>query len=318
MRGTYVDPRRGSITAREYGEQKFLPSLVHLRPNSTATYASHLRTHVWPLYGERRMRSFTRSDMKAFVAVKSAELAPSTTETVYAVLRAMMTAAVEDGVITVNPCSRVPLPRAEPRVLEPLSPAAVVTLAEVISGRYRVAVALGASGLRFGEATGLTIPRVDFLRRRIHVLEQAQNGSLAPLKTRASQRVIPADDWVLSEISAHVQRYDTGPGKVIMSTVAGRLVRRSAFGDIWRAAVEAAGLPQGTRYHDLRHFYASTLIAANLNPKVIQERLGHATIAETMDTYGHLFPDSEGLGRGALDGAIREALAEQERNRSAQ
>jgi hypothetical protein len=59
--------------------------------------------------------------------------------------------------------------------------------------------------------------------------------------------------------------------------------------------------------HDLRHFYASTLIAANLNPKVIQVRLGHATIAETMDTYGHLFPESEELGRGAIDAILSSA-----------
>jgi hypothetical protein len=57
-------------------------------------------------------------------------------------------------------------------------------------------------------------------------------------------------------------------------------------------------LPKGTRFHDLRHFYASMLIAVNLNPKVIQARLGHASITETMDTYGHLFPDAEDLGRG--------------------
>ena len=60
-------------------------------------------------------------------------------------------------------------------------------------------------------------------------------------------------------------------------------------------------LPTTTRFHDLRHFYASALIAAGLHPKAIQVRLGHATISETMDTYGHLFPDSEDSGRGALD-----------------
>jgi Phage integrase family len=79
----------------------------------------------------------------------------------------------------------------------------------------------------------------------------------------------------------------------------------------------AAGLPVGTRFHDLRHFYASALIAANLNPKVIQARLGHATIAETMDTYGHLFSDSDDLGRGAVDDALAGALAEQEWNKTA-
>ena len=62
-----------------------------------------------------------------------------------------------------------------------------------------------------------------------------------------------------------------------------------------------SNLSASRRTHDLRHFYASTLIAARLHPKVIQERLGHATIAETMDVYGHLFPDASEHGRGALD-----------------
>jgi hypothetical protein len=106
------------------------------------------------------------------------------------------------------------------------------------------------------------------LRRRIQVLEQAQNGALAPLKTKASRRVVPVGDWIVEEIAAHL-------------------------------------------------FYVSALISANLNPKVIQARLGHATIAETMDTYGHLFPDAEDLGRTAVDQTLAPALAEQERIRSA-
>ena len=66
-------------------------------------------------------------------------------------------------------------------------------------------------------------------------------------------------------------------------------------------ARDLAGLPSHLTFHDLRHFYASTLIAANIHPKVIQQRLGHATISETMDTYGHLFPEAEEAGRGAID-----------------
>jgi integrase len=66
----------------------------------------------------------------------------------------------------------------------------------------------------------------------------------------------------------------------------------------------------------LRHFYASALIATNLNPKVIQARLGHATVGETMDTYGHLFQDAEDLGSRAVDEALAPVLAEQRRNRA--
>jgi integrase len=122
---------------------------------------------------------------------------------------------------------------------------------------------------------------------------------------------------VLNEINAHIQRYGTGPGGVIVTNRCGRVAQRNAFGTCWREAVESAGLPKGTRFHDLRHFYASTLIAANLNPKVIQARLGHATITETMDTYGHLFPDAEDLGRGVIDAILGEILAERGRNREA-
>ena len=343
----YADPRRGAITVREYGDTKYLPSLLHLRPNSADTYASHLRTHVYPALGGRRIGTVTRSDVQSFVTAVSAKLAPSTTETVYAVLRAMMQTAVDDDpqVIPVNPCTRIKLPKVGKRVVEPLPPAAVIALHNAITPRYRVAVALGAAlGLREGEAFGLVVPRVDFLRRKVHVLTQAQRGQLAAdLKTEASTRTIPADGWVLNEITAHIQRYGTGPGEVIVTNRVGRVAQRNAFGTCWREAVAAARicgnrpappqrggkcgdecadpghcLPKGTRFHDLRHFYASTLIAANLNPKVIQARLGHATMAETMDTYGHLFPDSEDLGRGVIDAMLGGPLAERSRNRDAQ
>jgi len=343
LRGTYIDPRRSAQLVRDYAEGKFLPSLVHLRPNSVSTYASHLRTHVLPLLGDRRMGSLQKSDIKAFVAAKAAELAPSTVETVVAVLRATLASAVDDSVIAVNPAARVQLPQVTARVLVPLQPVQVLALACAVGPRYRVGVALGAgAGLRFGEATGLTVPRAELLRRRIRVLEQAQNGALAPLKTKASLRVVPIGDWVVEEIAAHLERIGSGPDQVIMSNADGRIIRRSSFGKMWRSAVASARIcgkrpaapheapecrekcskpahmvPTGTRFHDLRHFYASALIAANLNPKVIQARLGHATMAETMDTYGHLFPDAEELGRTAVDDALAQALAEQGRNRSA-
>lgn len=259
------------------------------------------------------MGSLLKSDIKSFVAAKATERAPSTVETIVAVLRAMLASAVDDGVIPVNPAARVQLPEVTPRVLVPLEPVQVLALARAATPRYRVGVVLGAgAGLRFGEATGLTVPRAELLRRRIRVLEQAQIGVLAPLKTKASRRTVPVGDWVIEEIATHLERFGPGVHQVIMSNAGGRIIRRNAFGDMWRSAVATARtcgkapvallapaecrekcadpahtVPVGTRFHDLRHFYASALIAANLNPKVIQERLGHATIAETMDIYGN-------------------------------
>src|SRR4029077_12764731 len=81
-----------------------------------------------------------------------------------------------------------------------------------------------------------------------------------------------------------------------------------------RAPAPVHQLPAATRFHDLRLVYASALIAANLNPKIIQARLGHATLAETMDTCGHLFADTEDLGRTAIDQVLRPVLTEPEQN----
>ncbi len=328
MRGSYIDPREGKVTLRSYAEQRWLPSQVHLRPNSAKRYASDVKTHIVPLLGDRPLGALRRPDCTAFVAALVARpLAASTVHTVYAVLRSLMQSAVEDQLIPANPCSRVPLPRLDKRVVVPMAAAAVSALAAAMPARYELAVWLGAgAGLREGEALGLTVPRVEFLARRLAVVEQMQNKVLSPLKTRASTRVVPADDLVLNAVTAHMQRWAPGPGQLLTTNRLGRPVQRNSFGDCWRKAAATARtcgkppapaggrprcgercsdpahmVPARTRFHDLRHFYASTLIAAGLHPKVIQERLGHATMAETMDTYGHLFPDASEHGRGALD-----------------
>lgn len=308
--GNYVDPKAGRQPLREYAEQRWLPSLVHLRATTLDPYGAHLRNHVLPALGNHPLGSIRRTDCKTFVAALSTRLAPATVSTVYAVLRSLMQSAVDDGLIVANPCARVPLPRIEKRVIEPLEAASVVALFGAMPPRYAVTVLLGAgAGLRQGEALGLLAPRVDFLRRRIHVEEQIQgdNGAepmMRPLKTRASLRIVPVDDVVLDALTAHMSTWERGPYGLLVTGRVGRPVRRSSFGACFRIAANACGLPAGTRFHDLRHFAAAVLIAAGLHPKEIQVRLGHATIAETKDTYGHLFPSAEDSGRGAIDSLL--------------
>jgi integrase len=81
-------------------------------------------------------------------------------------------------------------------------------------------------------------------------------------------------------------------------------VRRSSFGDVWRAAVKAAGAPPGTGIHQLRHYYASLLIRHGESVKVVQARLGHASASQTLDTYFHFWPDSDDRTRTAVDSVL--------------
>jgi integrase len=301
QRGAYTDPGAGKVTLAEYATTRWLPAQLHLRPNSVTLYDAHLRNHILRLLGDRPLGSVRRPDCKALVAALSASLAPATVATAYAIFRSVMASAVDDGLIAANPASRVPLPRTEAAPFVLPTAAEVAAVAEAMPARYEVTVWLAAgAGLREGEALGLLAHRTDFLRRHIAVLEQMQNGILCPPKTRASQRVVPVDDFILTRISEHIRGFPPGPDGLLVTSRTGRSVRRNSFGQCWRNAVAGAGLPRGTTFHALRHFYASTLIAAGLNPKEIQVRLGHATITETMDCYGHLFPASSEHGRGAI------------------
>ncbi|WP_304450862.1 site-specific integrase [Nocardiopsis sp. YSL2] len=308
LRGAYVDPRAGKVGLQEYAETRWLPQLVHVAEGTKETYERHLRHRVYPAFGKREIGSITRADAKSFVARLNADpgLANTTVHTAFATLRIVMQAAVDDEIINANPCSRVKLPRLGDRVIDPLPVEAVRDLADAITPRYRVAVFLGAgAGLRRGEALGLTIPRIAFDRRHVDIRVQAQKGRLVELKTKYSRRIVPVDDVVLEEVRRHMELYAPAPGNVLISNTWKAVAKPSAFNSAWSRAAGKVGLPEGTRFHDLRHFYASALIAAGVNPKAIQRRMGHASITETFDTYGHLFPDHEELGRGAIDLLLR-------------
>ena len=80
-----------------------------------------------------------------------------------------------------------------------------------------------------------------------------------------------------------------------------------------RTRKKVEGLPAGFRYHDLRHYFASLLIASGADPKTVQARLRHASAKTTLDTYGHIWPDRDESTRAAVDAVIT-APTEQRRN----
>ena len=98
---------------------------------------------------------------------------------------------------------------------------------------------------------------------------------------------------VLEELARHLQRWPAEPGDLLFRTSDGAPWPRNRLMEVFRRAVKAAGLPTGTTSHDLRHHYASLLIAAGCSVKSVQERLGHTSAVETLQTYAHLWPDDE-------------------------
>lgn len=150
---------------------------------------------------------------------------------------------------------------------------------------------------------GLTVDRVDFLRRSLSVDRQLVGISgrvpcFGPPKTAASVRVIPLPTVVVDVLAAHLATFPTVG--LIFTNESGDMIRRSNFGTMWRRTTKSVAL-DGLHFHDLRHFYASLLIRHGESVKTVQARLGHANAAETLDTYSHLWPDSDDRTREAVD-----------------
>jgi len=251
------------------------------------------------------------SEVQAWVKGRADVLAPATVEVVYRYLAAIFAAAVDDRLIAASPCGRkVKLPRREEGQVVPLPVAAVRSLVDAMPARYRALVVMAAgTGLRQGECFGVTLDRVDFLRRQVTVDRQllllpGAPPRLAPPKTDASRRTVPLPGIVVDGLARHLSAFPAGPEGLVFTAADGAGVRRNRFGEVWRRAVAAAGMPEGTHFHDLRHFYASLLIAHGESVKVVQARLGHKTATETLDTYGHLWPDSEDATRAAVDAVL--------------
>ena len=108
-------------------------------------------------------------------------------------------------------------------------------------------------------------------------------------------------DTVSGALAAHLARYGPGPGGLIFTNTYGRPLLRNTVGEMWHRAADIAQLPTWATFHDLRHFYASLLIDRGCSVKAIQSRLGHQSAVETLDTYGHLWPDSDDETRDAVD-----------------
>jgi integrase len=150
--------------------------------------------------------------------------------------------------------------------------------------------------------------RVRFLERTVTaarqlVTVQGQGSSLAPPTTRASNRAIPLPHVVVDALAAHLAKFPAGPEGLVF-TLSGKPITRSVFGHKWRAAIKTTGLPPGTGFHAVRHYYASLLIRHGESVKTVQSRLGHASAVETLDTYSHLWPDSDDRTRDAIDSVL--------------
>jgi integrase len=304
-RGVYIDSGAGTVTLADYAAG-WQAVQVH-RPLTALNVDVVLRLHVLPGLGHYRLADLRPSHLMAWRKDRAAVLAPSSLLVAWRILCQVLRSAVADRLIPASPAAGMKGPTVPRSKAVPLTVDKVAAVAEAAGERYRaLVVAAAGTGLREGELLGLTVPEVDFLRREVHVRRQLVlvPGSapvLALPKTAASVRTVPLAGVVADELAAHLATFGPGPDQLVFTNDSGQPIRRNRLSAQWRSWARKAGLADTVRFHDLRHTYASMLIAENGSAKLVQELMGHASASTTWDVYGHLFPDSADQARAAVE-----------------
>jgi integrase len=297
--GTWVAPRAAKTTVGQWCDV-WLANYATRKPSTVRQARVHI-AQIKEEFGGRRLDSVKPSEIKAWtVRLKEQGHAPSYIAALHHRMAQIYSDAVHDGLVARSPLSRRTSPgqgRQRPYVA---STGQIWALHDAMEPRYRAGLLLAAfAGLRLAEVCGLRVADVDFMRGIVHPVVQYK---AEPLKTEISRTPIPIPQDLVLELSAHVERFST---EWVMCDEVGHQMGPWQLQRAFRAARSAVeGLPEGFRFHDLRHYYASLLISSGLDVKVVQARLRHASAKTTLDTYGHLWPDSDETTRAAIGSVI--------------
>jgi integrase len=299
VRGDYIDPKLARMTVDAWCELWL--SGYRTRRKSTVRQAEvHLKI-IRQAFGVMPLSAVKPSEVKAWTSQLKAEgRADSYVYALHSRLSQLMNDAVHDGIIARNPCSRRTSPGTGSQRPYVASTEQVWALHDAIPAGLRPAILLGAFvGLRLAEAAALRTDDVDFMRG---IVSPAIQWPAAPLKSEISKTPIPIPDELSLLLSAAVASWGAA------TIVANEIGRPAGPWAIERAVRDARasvpGLPTGFRFHDLRHYFASLLIADGLDVKTVQARLRHASAKTTLDVYGHMWPDKDEASRAAVAAAI--------------
>jgi integrase len=309
--GTYVDPKTARTTVGEWCDT-WLTGYASRRPRTVRQAEVHI-AQIKMAFGRQQLSTVRPSAVRSWTAkLKADGLADSYVYALHSRLSQVMSDAVHDGLVGRNSCSRRTSPCAGKQRPYVATTEQVWALHDAVAEHLRPAILLGVFvGLRTAEVVGLRVRDVDFMRGVVHPTVQ---GAGEELKTEISKTPLPIPGELALELSAAVARWGSD---FVVTDGAGRQTSTWAIERAIRSArSKVDGLPEAFRYHDLRHYLASLLIGSGLDVKVVQHRLRHGSAKTTLDTYGHMWPDSDESAQAAV-GAILAARADSVRTSSA-
>ncbi len=294
----------------------------HRRPKTAASYAQIVRLYLKPYLGQHQLVKLTPEHIQLMLnrlledgGVHGESLSTQTVHYVHSVLRRALNQALKWGSVTRNVAVLVDPPRVEKHSISVLTPEQGQRLLTAAAGHrlealYTVALLLG---LREGEVLGLRWSDIDFTAHTLRVGQTVQRVSgrllLAPPKTESSKRLLPLPMKVERALARHAERQEeeraawgegwNAAGLVFPSEVGTPIEPRNLVRH-FKTLLQRADLPN-IRFHDLRHGCATVLISQGVHPRIVMEIMGHSQISVTMNTYGHVLPETQREAARLLD-----------------
>jgi integrase len=319
-RGSYIDPRAGGLHFDELAE-RWLASRT--ADASTVRQAElQIRRHMNPTWGSRSIISIRPSEVQAWISGLQTNLAAKYIRLIFQNFRAVLSSAVEDGLLAKNPAvSRsVNLPAISQQRIEVWTMEQMRSVVAHHPASFRAVPLLGAMcGLRQGETFGLRIQDIDFENQEINVRQQIKLIDTKPtpaLPKMRKTRVVPMPDELVRALRTHLDASEVLPGEQTLSPGEGGLLfsfrerkplNKNYYNPtIWKPAITAAGLPliRSNGSHALRHFCASRWLDYGVSIRAVSEYLGHADPGFTLRVYTHMMPKSDEKAREAFQSLI--------------
>jgi integrase len=321
-----LDPDGGRTTIDEWAEVWFAARVAE--PTTEASDTGRLK-RIRANLGRVELEQLTRLRIQQWVKELTDGREPGTVRKYFNLLSGMLKAAVDEGLIPDNPCRGVTTPTVGPGREVFLTEDQVDALDGELDGvDGLIAYFLAYTGLRWGEMVGFHRDSIDWLRRRITVVEtvaQVPGGMyLKSYPKGRDRRFVPLPQDLLDRLTVHVANVPAHACRLHVGSLRGRvhancsgllfteparerhrreglpLSRQTWNRRHFQPAAVRAGLPAGVRPHDLRHTYASWLVQDGVSLREVQQLLGHKSITTT-ERYAHLAPGANEGARRALD-----------------
>ena len=294
-----------------------------IRIASYLTYRSMIKNHILPALGQLTLRQLTPQQVQAFYStlLNEKKLAPQTVSLIHAILHSALENAVRWNLVPRNVTALVSSPQTEQYEPVVISPDEAKRLLDLARGNRMYAIVLLAvtTAARRGEILSLRWSDID-LKQGVIFIHRTMNRYSGygfvenDAKTRAGRRKVVLPAVVLQALLEHKAMQEDARQKasakwkernLVFCTSTGNYIQPAYVWERFRKLLAKAGLPD-MRFHDLRHSAATILLTMGVHPKVVQELLGHSSIAITMNVYSHLLPSMQGDAMGMINDVFKD------------